>query len=115
VHKFTVTYTKPDDVDGFLEHYENRHMPIVHRWPGVNAIRVTRFTGTPRGGEPNLFLQVDVLFDDEEELTRALQSDAGRESGKDAVQMVERFGVQADMLTGEEDNLGPGGNRPTTR
>ncbi len=115
MHKFTVTYTRPEDEDGFLDHYENTHMPIVHRWPNVNAVRRTTYTGTPRGGESDVWLQLDVLFDSEDQLHEAMRSDAGRESGKDLMQMIERFGVEAKTRLGHEENFGPGGERPTAR
>lgn len=97
---FVALYAKPSDVDGFEAHYRDTHMPIVESWPGVQAIRVTRFSATPRGGEPDFHLMVQAEFASEEEMAAALRSEAGMASARDAMAMKEQFGVAPTMLLG---------------
>lgn len=102
MHKLTVQYTEPNDVPNFLAHYRNTHLPIVERWPNLRGIRLTTFTGTPRGEQPQVYLQGEFLFDSPQDLQEALASEASRESARDLQTMMEEFEVHAHMLIGEE-------------
>jgi uncharacterized protein (TIGR02118 family) len=89
VAKLVVLYTKPDDPEGFDEHYRSTHAPLARNVPGASW-SLTRMTGTPRGGEPAYYLMAEASF----------ASDEMRETGKDAAQIVQRFGCEATMLVG---------------
>ena len=97
---FVALYEKPDDVEGFDEHFRNTHLPIVQSWPGVKSIRVTRFSATPRGTDPAYYLQFAAEWESDEEMAAALRSDSGMASAKDAMGMKEKFGVGPTMLLG---------------
>jgi uncharacterized protein (TIGR02118 family) len=83
--KLTVLYTQPEDAAAFDKHYFDVHMPIVHRWPGVERAEVARVTGGPGGSPAPWHLMAEIYFADEAALNAALGSDAGREAGKDFV------------------------------
>lgn len=97
---FVSLYPKPDDVDGWEDHFRSTHMPIVQRWPGVQSVRLTRFSSTPRGTDPAYYLMAQVDFATEEEMAAALRSEAGTEAARDAMAMAQRFGVTPAMLLG---------------
>ena len=99
---FVALYEKPDDTDGFDEHFRSTHLPIVEQWPGMTASRVTRFAATPRGGEPAYYLKFEAEWPTDEEMAAALRSDAGMASAKDAMLIKEKFGVGPTMLLGSE-------------
>lgn len=99
--KLVVLYTKPEDVDGFDEYYRQTHMPLARRIDGASW-SLTRITGTPRGGEAPYFLMAQASFDSDETMQSALTSPEMRETGRDAAQMVQRFGNQATMLLGSD-------------
>lgn len=99
---FVSLYPKPDDVDGWEEHYRSTHIPIVERWPGVQSVRLTRFSSTPRGTDAPYYLMIQVDFATDEEMAAALRSDAGAEAARDAMAMAERFGVKPTMLLGAD-------------
>jgi uncharacterized protein (TIGR02118 family) len=86
--KLSVLYTKPDDADGFDKHYDEVHMPIVGRWPGVERTEVARVVGGPFGSESPYHLVTEIYFADEAALNAALGSDAGGEAGKDFMQIA---------------------------
>lgn len=98
--RFVALYAKPDDVEGFDEHYRSTHLKLVQAWPGVQAIRVTRFAATPRGTDPDYYLMFEAEFATDEEMAAALRSDAGMAAARDAMQIKERFGVGPQMLLG---------------
>ena len=72
----------------------------MESWPGVQTIRVTRYSSTPRGGEPDFHLMISVEFTSDEDMAAALRSEAGMASARDAMAMKERFGVAPTMLLG---------------
>lgn len=98
--RFVALYSKPDDVEGFEEHYRTTHIPLAESWPGVQATRVTRFAATPRGTDPDYYLMFEAEFATDEEMAAALRSEAGMAAAKDAMAMKERFGVAPAMLLG---------------
>jgi uncharacterized protein (TIGR02118 family) len=99
---FIALYTKPEDVGGFEAHYRETHLPLVAAWPNVAEVRSTRMTGTPRGADPAFHLMAEIRFTSPEGMAEALQSEAMRAAGKDAIEMCRRFGCEATMLFGED-------------
>lgn len=97
---FVALYEKPDDVDGFDEHFRNTHLPLVQSWPGVTAVRVTRFSSTPRGTDAAYHLMCEAEWATDEEMAAALRSDSGMAAAKDAMGIKEQFGVAPTMLLG---------------
>ena len=98
--KFVALYPKPEDVEGFEEHYRTTHIPIVESWPGVQSVRVTRFSGTPRGTDADYHIMVEAEFASDEEMAAALRSEPGAASAQDAMAMAQKFGVKPTMLLG---------------
>jgi uncharacterized protein (TIGR02118 family) len=81
--KLTVAYATPDDVDAFDKHYNEVHMPIVARWPGVERTEVATVSGGPGGSSSPYHLLTEIYFADSDALNAALGSPAGAEAGKD--------------------------------
>jgi uncharacterized protein (TIGR02118 family) len=86
--KLTIVYGAPEDADGFDTHYRDVHMPIVERWPGVERTEVATITGGPGGSASPYHLITEIYFADNDALNAALGSDAGREAGKDFMQIA---------------------------
>ena len=97
---FVVLYPVPDDPEAWEEHYRTTHMPIVQRWPGVQSVRLTRFSSTPRGTEPAFHVMAQIDFATDEEMAAALRSDAGAEAARDAMSMAQTYGNTPTMLLG---------------
>lgn len=85
--KMTAIYKRPHDVDAFLDHYHNVHLPIIRRLPGLLKLELSRVF-TFRGDVADPYLQADMYFADRDSLLAALKSEPGRESGKDAEQFA---------------------------
>ena len=86
--KLTVVYGTPDDGDVFDKHYQEVHVPIVERWPGVERIEVAKVIGGPGGSPSPYHLITEIYFADNDALNAALGSEAGREAGKDFMQIA---------------------------
>lgn len=97
---FVALYPVPDDPEAWEEHYRTTHMPIVQRWPGVQSVRLTRFSSTPRGTAPAFHVMAQIDFATDEEMAAALRSDAGAEAARDAMGMAQTYGSTPTMLLG---------------
>ena len=100
--KFVALYSRPEDIEGFEEHYRNTHLPIAQSWPGVTRFTVTRFAATPRGTEPDYYLMAEAEWPTDEEMAAALRSESGVAAARDAKAMAEQFGVVPKMMLGAD-------------
>ena len=85
MHKLIALYRRPDDVDAFLYHYENVHMPLVEKIPGLASVIVNRCTGAPMGGEPEYFMIVEMCYPDADTFKTAMRSPENLATGKDVM------------------------------
>ncbi|MEL7027818.1 MAG: EthD family reductase [Pseudomonadota bacterium] len=81
--KVFAMYRKPDDVDAFLSHYYDVHIPLVEKIPGLHKAVVNRITAAPMGGEPVYFLVVELQFPDKETFGKAMASPENQAAGQD--------------------------------
>ena len=100
--KLTVVYGTPDDPDVFDKHYNEVHVPLVERWPGLQRVEISKVSGGPGGSASPYHLITEIYFADEDALNAALGSDAGREAGKDFMQIAPpgSFMTVSDVLSG---------------
>ncbi len=95
-------HRKPADEARYLEYYNDSHMPIVQRVPGVLKIRVGMVNGLRTGGEAPYWLVSEVHFADQEALDAAHASD----EMKEAIDDLPNFTVEGQvtiMFCGTED------------
>lgn len=83
MHKLIVLYKKPDDVDAFMTHYNEVHIPIVNTIPGLKECIVNKVTGNPMGGEPDYFMTVEMCFETKEDFDTGMRSPENMAAGKD--------------------------------
>lgn len=102
--KFIALWGKPQDLEGFNQHYRTTHLEIVKRWPRVQSYSLTRITGSPGGGEAPYYQVFEATFSTQEDLKLALRSPEMAEAARDATEMVRRFGTTLTILTGVEDS-----------
>ncbi len=85
--KIIVLFGQPKDPKLFDEQYWNDHVPIARKMPGLKKYSVHKVTGAPRG-EPAYYQVVELEFENPEALKIALDSPAGRESGRHGVKIA---------------------------
>lgn len=81
--KLFALYKRPQDIDAFLDHYENVHIPLVKKIPGLADAVVNRVTAAPMGGDPEFFLIAEMQFPDKATFDAAMASPENRAAGKD--------------------------------
>mgnify|MGYP003117387750 CR=1 FL=1 len=82
MHKLIALYKKPDDVAAFMKHYNDVHIPLVNKTPGLQKTTINRITGSPMG-EPAFFMIVEMHYADKESFDKAMTSKENQAAGKD--------------------------------
>ena len=85
MHKLIALYKKPEDVEAFLKHYNEVHVPLVEKIPGLTSVTVNHCTGNPMGGEPKYFMIVEMAYPDAETFKTAMRSPENMATGKDVM------------------------------
>jgi uncharacterized protein (TIGR02118 family) len=83
--KLIALYKRPPDVEAFLAHYENVHIPLVKKIPGLSGAVINRIIAAPMGGEPEYFQIAEMHFPDKETFDAAMASPENRAAGKDVM------------------------------
>lgn len=96
--KVIALYKQPEDKEKFDDHYFNVHSPLTAKIPGLREMKVTKIVGSPMG-KSEYYLQCEMIYDDMESLQKAMQTDEGEASGKDAFQFA---GDIITLMIGEE-------------
>lgn len=91
--KLIAMYKHPENKEEFDNHYFNVHVPITAKMPGLGDMKVTKFTGSPMGGESEYYLMCEMYFDTLEDLQQALRSPEGKATAKDLM------GFASDLFT----------------
>jgi uncharacterized protein (TIGR02118 family) len=73
----TVLYHRPDDPAAFDRYYDEVHIPLASRLPGLRSYTVSR-PGPDENGAPAYHLVATLVFESQEELAGALSSEEGR-------------------------------------
>lgn len=85
--KIIVLFGKPTDPDLFDKQYWEDHVPIAKQMPGLKKYKVHRVVGAPRG-DPAYYQVVELEFENMDALRNAINSQAGRDSGRHGVKIA---------------------------
>jgi uncharacterized protein (TIGR02118 family) len=97
--QFAILFAEPADAPAFDAYYDEVHVPLVCRLPGLERLEVVRYSGDP-DGVPVPYHQLTTLyFADEAAMEAALGSPEGQATTED----VERFPGRPDrvLMVGE--------------
>jgi len=97
--KLVALYKKPDDVEGFLKHYEQVHAPLVRLTPHLESMTVGRVTGSPMGETP-FFMIAQMRFPDQAKFDEAMRSAENHAAGKDLMSFARDI---VTLMVVEED------------
>jgi uncharacterized protein (TIGR02118 family) len=82
MHRLLVLYPPPADPQAFADYYENHHLPIAARLPGLRGFRWGLDVAAP-GGDSPYFCVFEADFDDAAALDAALGSPEGEATAAD--------------------------------
>jgi uncharacterized protein (TIGR02118 family) len=96
VFQLTVLYNHPDDAAAFDKHYDEVHIPLAAKMPGLRRYSVSRPVAGPDGAKPAYHLVAVLEWDDEAAFGAAITSAEGAAATGD----VPNFATNgATMLT----------------
>jgi uncharacterized protein (TIGR02118 family) len=73
----TVLYHQPDDTAAFDRYYDETHIPLVVKIPGLRGYTVSR-PGPDENGPAACHLVASLVFDSQEEMAGAMASEEGQ-------------------------------------
>ena len=77
MHRLLVLYPPPSDPDHFRSYYEDTHLPLVAKLPGLRAYRYS-FDVAAAEGESPYYCVFEADFDDAAALSAARESPEGQ-------------------------------------
>jgi uncharacterized protein (TIGR02118 family) len=80
--KLVALYKKPAEVEDFDKHFNEVHLPLIRKFPGLRRLEVTRITGAPIG-ETKFHAMAEMYFDTREAVDAALASQEGKAVARD--------------------------------
>ncbi|HEY9166837.1 MAG TPA: EthD family reductase [Candidatus Kryptonia bacterium] len=80
--KLVAMFKKPDEPGEFDDHYENVHLPLVLKMPGMKRIEISKVTGAPMS-VPHFYRMAEMYFENPAALNRAITSPEGIAAAKD--------------------------------
>jgi uncharacterized protein (TIGR02118 family) len=86
-YKALALYPMPDDPQDFRAHYENIHLPLVAKLPGLRSLRYSIDLIAPQGDAP-YFAVFEVEWDDAEAMATSLNSPEGQAVAADMAPYV---------------------------
>lgn len=97
MYQLTVLYHHPDDAAAFDKHYDEVHIPLASKMPGLRRYTVSRPVPGPDGSKPAYHLVAVLEWDDEAAFGAAITSAEGAAATAD----VPTFATNgATMVTG---------------
>ncbi len=80
--KLVALFKKPPEMNSFDEHYNNLHIPLVKKMPGMKRLEVSKVTGAPLA-IPQFYLMAEMCFENKKSLDAAMMSPEGIAAAKD--------------------------------
>jgi uncharacterized protein (TIGR02118 family) len=98
--RFLALYETPSDPPVFDRHYQQTHIPLIHRLPGLRRFilgrNITALHGTP------YYLIAELEWDTLDELQAAFASPEGRATAADAARLQELAPVSRMIFTADD-------------
>ena len=101
MYKAIGTWSWPNDPAAFEDHYWDVHMPIARAVPGV--IAVSTLKADESGRASGIYRYAELAWADREACERAQSSHEWAVMTKDAMGIMERFGVTMTAAMGWDD------------
>lgn len=85
--RFLVLYDESEDREAFYRHYQEVHIPLAKKIPGLRRYTVSRNARPIRGGDA-YYLIAELDWDDMDALQRAFRSPEGRATADDLAKLA---------------------------
>ena len=85
--RFLAMYETPTDIDAFERHYQEVHVPLAKRLPGLRSYTISRGIHAVRG-DTTYYMVAMLDWDDLEALRAAFASRVGQETAADVANLT---------------------------
>ncbi|MDO1481854.1 EthD family reductase [Rhodococcus ruber] len=82
MHTLAVLYGQPENLEEFYKYYEEVHLPLVRKIPGIIQTRLSQNVQSIPGSSPYAAI-FEADFSSAEEMNRALSSQEGQDAQAD--------------------------------
>lgn len=108
MHTLIALWSAPDepDIEAFEEHYNEVHAPLAADVPNLKKLITTRASEGLEGSDPAFYRSAEMVFESEEALHEAEQSEEWTAVREDAGEIIEEFGVTLEVGIGERNIFG---------
>lgn len=98
-------WSAPDESDreAFEKHYEDVHAPLAADVPNLEKLITTRADEGLEGGDPAFYRMAEMVFESEEALHEAEESEEWAAVREDAGEIIERFDVTLEVGIGDRN------------
>ncbi len=76
-------YKTPEDKDAFLDHYNNVHVPLVNKVPGLEKTEISLVSAVFAGKKEDYFMLAQMYYPDQEIFNAAMASPENKATGDD--------------------------------
>lgn len=76
--QLTVLYAQPDDPAAFDAYYEQTHVPLVEKLPGLESFTASKPAYGPGGQAPEVYFIAELRFADKATFGSAMSSEEGK-------------------------------------
>lgn len=83
-----VVYQNPRDPEGFEKHYDEVHVPLAKKLPGLRKYEISKGPVVPIAGARQPYRIASLYFDDMEAIRTAFASEIGRACAADRRQLA---------------------------
>ena len=81
--RLIVAYNQPPDSDAFHKHYEDVHVGLAKKIPGLQTFEWSKVVGTPTGDTPRYALVAELTFASMDDFGVGLGSTEGQAAAAD--------------------------------
>lgn len=82
--KLVALYKTPDDREHFDKHYNEVHMPLVAKIPGLMKSEVSKLKSLP-GTSSDYYMLTEMYYEDMDSFNAAMASPEGKATAKDLI------------------------------
>lgn len=81
-------YSKPDDLVVFQEHFQNTHMPLVLKTPGLVKAEAELVTSTFIGEADDYYMIARMYYNNKDDFKTAMHSEENKATGADLMRFA---------------------------
>jgi len=104
MYKVIGTWSWPDDLEAFEDHYWNVHMPIARAVPGLQGLSTLK--ADESGRQSGIYRYAEMAWVDKEACQQAQSSQEWAAMNDDGMGIMQRFGVTMTAAMGWDDEPG---------